>query len=105
VTGPWSTVLAWNNNPLSLLDDQAADLWRQLGAHFIEVRPMCQLHWSADEVPHPEVTVIGDLTGRLKEWFDQRPESFVVLRPDRFVAGAALAQPPPSPAPSPKHST
>ncbi|MEU7011880.1 hypothetical protein [Streptomyces sp. NPDC046332] len=66
---------------------------------------MCQLHWSADEVPHPEVTVIGDLTGRLKEWFDQRPESFVVLRPDRFVAGAALAQPPPSPAPSPKHST
>ncbi|NEB03500.1 bifunctional 3-(3-hydroxy-phenyl)propionate/3-hydroxycinnamic acid hydroxylase [Streptomyces sp. SID13726] len=92
VTGLWFTVLAWNNNPLSVLDDRAADLWRRLGAHFVEARPMCQLHWAAEQEPDSGVTVVGDLTGRLKEWFDRRPESFVVLRPDRFVAGAALAQ-------------
>jgi 3-(3-hydroxy-phenyl)propionate hydroxylase len=90
VTGPWFTVLAWNNNPLAILDDEARETWRRLGAHFVEARPMPQLHWIGDE--HRDVTVIGDLTGRLKAWFDQRPESFVVLRPDRFVAGAALAQ-------------
>lgn len=90
VIGPWFTVLAWNNNPLALLDEQARETWRRLGAHLVEARPMSQLHWHGGD--HPGVTVVGDLTGRLKSWFDLRPESFVVLRPDRFVAGAALAQ-------------
>lgn len=90
VTGPWFTVLAWNNNPLALLDEQAVTTWRRLGAHFVEARPMTQLDWTGGEPS--ELTVVGDHTGRLKEWFDQRAESFVVLRPDRFVAGAALAQ-------------
>ncbi|MFF3503210.1 bifunctional 3-(3-hydroxy-phenyl)propionate/3-hydroxycinnamic acid hydroxylase [Streptomyces sp. NPDC003247] len=90
VTGPWFTVLAWNNDPLAVLDDEAAGIWRRLGARFVEARPMCQLHWTGGE--HSGATVVGDLDGRLKSWFDQRPESVVFLRPDRFVAGAALAQ-------------
>ncbi|MFF1920473.1 bifunctional 3-(3-hydroxy-phenyl)propionate/3-hydroxycinnamic acid hydroxylase [Streptomyces sp. NPDC058221] len=90
VTGPWFTVLAWNNNPLTLLDDRAVETWRGLGAHFVEARALCQLHWADGD--NPEVTVVGDLNGRLKAWFDQRPEAVVVLRPDRFVAGADLAQ-------------
>jgi 3-(3-hydroxy-phenyl)propionate hydroxylase len=36
--------------------------------------------------------VVGDRTGRLKAWFDANPVGFVVVRPDRYVAAAALAQ-------------
>lgn len=90
VLGAGFAVLAWNNSPLAVLDDPARAVWRRLGARFAEIRPMAQLRWDGGD--DPEVTVVGDRTGRLKTWFDQRPESFVVLRPDRFVAGAALAQ-------------
>ena len=36
--------------------------------------------------------MIGDSTGRLKSWFDTHPVGFVIVRPDRYVAAAALAQ-------------
>jgi 3-(3-hydroxy-phenyl)propionate hydroxylase len=38
------------------------------------------------------VTVIDDSTGRLKAWFDTHPVGFAVIRPDRYVAAAAIAQ-------------
>ncbi|WP_324784471.1 hypothetical protein [Streptomyces sp. H51] len=38
------------------------------------------------------VTVVGDGTGALKDWFDVRACGPVVLRPDRFVAAASLTQ-------------
>jgi 3-(3-hydroxy-phenyl)propionate hydroxylase len=40
----------------------------------------------------PEVLVLGDHTGQMKKWFDDRPTPMVFLRPDRFVAGACLTQ-------------
>jgi 3-(3-hydroxy-phenyl)propionate hydroxylase len=40
--------------------------------------------------------VIGDPTGRLKTWFDTHPVGFVVVRPDRYVAAAAVSQHAPS---------
>ena len=40
--------------------------------------------------------MIGDATGRLKTWFDTHPVGFVIVRPDRYVAAAALAQHAPS---------
>ena len=62
----------------------------------VSVRPSTQLHWDAaptdEALRGPEVTVIGDATGRLKAWFDTHPVGFVVVRPDRYVAAAALAQ-------------
>jgi 3-(3-hydroxy-phenyl)propionate hydroxylase len=39
-----------------------------------------------------DVLVVGDHTGLLKKWFDDRPTPLVFLRPDRFVAGACLTQ-------------
>lgn len=41
---------------------------------------------------HATTTVLGDHTGQLKRWFDDRPTPVVFLRPDRFVAGASLIQ-------------
>ena len=62
----------------------------------ISVRPSTQLHWDAAPTGDPreaaDVTVIGDTTGRLKSWFDTHPVGFVVVRPDRYVAAAAISQ-------------
>jgi 3-(3-hydroxy-phenyl)propionate hydroxylase len=62
----------------------------------ISIRPSTQLHWDDAPTGDPreaaDVTVIGDATGRLKSWFDTHPVGFVIVRPDRYVAAAALAQ-------------
>ncbi|CAN5604178.1 bifunctional 3-(3-hydroxy-phenyl)propionate/3-hydroxycinnamic acid hydroxylase [soil metagenome] len=92
VLGPWFAVLCWNNNPRELLGTDAFDRWKALGARFIAVRPQTQLHWNSATSPDPDVTVVGDRTGALKAWFDAHTESFLVLRPDRCIAGASIAQ-------------
>ena len=89
VLGPWFAVIAWGTNPRRHLDDEAIAVWRRLGARFFTIRPMTQLWWEEDD--DPEVTIIGDATGSLKDWFDNQPGSVIVLRPDRFVAGMSLA--------------
>ena len=40
----------------------------------------------------PHDAVVGDHTGRIKRWVDDKPVGAALLRPDRFVAGASLAQ-------------
>jgi 3-(3-hydroxy-phenyl)propionate hydroxylase len=37
------------------------------------------------------MTVVGDLDGSLKRWFEAHAESVVLLRPDRIVGGASRA--------------
>lgn len=94
--GNWWSVLAWGNNPHDLLPERSlADLER-LGARLVAVVPenqraWLQQHW-AHKYPDARVLVVGDHTGALKRWFDARPTPLVFLRPDRFVAGACLAQ-------------
>lgn len=92
--GDWWTVAAWGNNPARLLSaDQLAEVER-LGIRLVSLVPETQRVWAEQrfaDSPVP-VTVVGDTTGRLKSWFDTRACGVVVLRPDRFVAAAALAQ-------------
>lgn len=93
VIGTGFAVLAWNNNPRALLGEQAFGRWKALGASFIAVRPITQLHW--DPPGHgddPAVTIVGDRTGELKTWFDRHTESVLFLRPDRCIAAACIAQ-------------
>jgi 3-(3-hydroxy-phenyl)propionate hydroxylase len=102
VLGPWFAVLVWGNDPRTVFDTAALAALRRLGARLVSVRPPTQLHWEprpnggpTDTAPatgDDPVTVIGDRTGRLKAWFDANPVGFVVVRPDRYVAAAALAQ-------------
>ena len=68
VLGPGFAVLCWNNNPRALLGDEAFARWKALGARFIAVRPMTQLHWTGHD--DPDVVIVGDRTGALKAWFD-----------------------------------
>jgi 3-(3-hydroxy-phenyl)propionate hydroxylase len=93
VLGPWFAVLCWNNNPRKILGDDAFASWKALGARFIALRPLTQLHWTGAETPEdPDVVVVGDRTGGLKTWFDAHKESVLFLRPDRCIAGACIAQ-------------
>ena len=93
VLGPWFAVLCWNNNPRKILGDEAFANWKALGARFIALRPLTQLHWTDAGTPEdPDVVIVGDRAGGLKSWFDAHKESVVFLRPDRCIAGACIAQ-------------
>ena len=93
VIGPGFAILAWNNDPRRLLGEQEFARWKSLGAKFIALRPLTQLHWVADgEQPDPDVVVVGDRAGALKAFFDAQTDSVLFLRPDRCIAGACVAQ-------------
>jgi 3-(3-hydroxy-phenyl)propionate hydroxylase len=102
VLGPWFAVLVWGNDPHAVLDKSALAILGNLGARLISVRPLPQLHYEppregslvegAGHIEATDVFVVGDRTGRLKEWFDQHLVGVVFIRPDRYVAAACLAQ-------------
>jgi 3-(3-hydroxy-phenyl)propionate hydroxylase len=72
------------------LGPDAFERWKALGARFVAVRPLTQLHWTGHD--DPDVVIVGDRCGTLKSWFDAHSESVVFLRPDRCIAGACIAQ-------------
>ncbi|MDT2006170.1 bifunctional 3-(3-hydroxy-phenyl)propionate/3-hydroxycinnamic acid hydroxylase [Rhodococcus opacus] len=89
--GSWWSVIVWGNSPKDVLPQDSLDKLAALGARLVAVVPETQREW-AGRYMDPEVLVVGDHTGRLKKWFDDRPTPLVFLRPDRFVAGACLTQ-------------
>lgn len=91
VIGGWWTLLLWINDPYGLLPPRTLDQLHRLGARLVTVVPENQRPWAEAKL-RDDVVVVGDTTGRLKQWFDTRPVGAVLLRPDRFVAGACLAQ-------------
>ena len=90
VLGAGFAVLCWSNNPRALLGDEVFARWKALGARFVAVRPMTQLHWTGHD--DPDVVIVGDRTGALKAWFDTHTDSVLFVRPDRCIAGACIAQ-------------
>lgn len=88
--GPWLALVAWNNDPRALLDADALARAERAGIRLVSARPAVQLAWPGDATPD-DVLVVGDLDGSLKRWFDARPESVVLVRPDRIVGGVASA--------------
>jgi len=100
VLGNWFSVLVWGNDPRKVFDRSSLDTLTRLGVKLVSVRASTQLHWDDTPTDDPrealDVTVIGDATGRLKAWFDTHPVGFVIIRPDRYVAAAALSQHAPS---------
>ncbi|MGO4188647.1 bifunctional 3-(3-hydroxy-phenyl)propionate/3-hydroxycinnamic acid hydroxylase [Pseudarthrobacter sp. TAF60_1] len=89
--GKWWTVLAWGNNPKGMFSSVELATLEALGATFVAVVPESQRNWAEERYSH-DVIVVGDAEGRLKKWFDDRPTPVLFIRPDRFVAGACLAQ-------------
>ena len=91
VIGPWWAVIVWGNSPLDVLPASAIARLERIGATLVAIVPETQRSW-AEKTMADEVLVLGDHTGRMKQWFDDRPTPMVFLRPDRFVAGACLTQ-------------
>ncbi|MGY5319482.1 bifunctional 3-(3-hydroxy-phenyl)propionate/3-hydroxycinnamic acid hydroxylase MhpA [Neomicrococcus lactis] len=91
VIGNWWTVIVWGNSPKDVLPEAELEKLRGLGAKLVSIVPETQREW-AEKYMDEDVIVLGDHTGRMKKWFDDRPTPMIFLRPDRFVAGACLNQ-------------
>lgn len=91
--GPWFALIAWNNDPRLILDDDARRRLARSGTRLVSARPGVQLHWDENGVSAAGdgVLVVGDLDGSLKRWFEAHAESVLLLRPDRIVGGASPA--------------
>ena len=83
-------LLAWNNDPTRLLGKETVADLKRLGAVFIQVVPEVQRQWAADAAG-ADTIVLGDVQGRIKQWFDDKPVSTLFLRPDRVIAAECLA--------------
>ncbi|QNE16406.1 bifunctional 3-(3-hydroxy-phenyl)propionate/3-hydroxycinnamic acid hydroxylase [Pseudarthrobacter sp. NBSH8] len=89
--GNWWSVLVWGNSPTDVLPAESLAQLKLMGARLVCLLPETQRTW-AEENMDKDVLVLGDHTGQIKKWFDDRPTPLVFLRPDRFVAGACLVQ-------------
>jgi 3-(3-hydroxy-phenyl)propionate hydroxylase len=83
-------IVGWGADPTFGLTPEARRIWTSLGGCFVIAKPDPQLKFH-DDVPEG-VIAIGDIDGRLKDWFARVPESVMLLRPDRFVAGMCSPQ-------------
>jgi 3-(3-hydroxy-phenyl)propionate hydroxylase len=99
VIGPWFALIAWNNDPREILDEDARRRLARMGVRLVTARPAVQLNWDEpepgteqpDRQPDDGVLIVGDLDGSLKTWFDGHAESVLLIRPDRIVGGASPA--------------
>jgi 3-(3-hydroxy-phenyl)propionate hydroxylase len=103
--GPWFALIAWNNDPREILDEDAQRRLARTRVRLVTARPAVQLNWEEPEPvlaaggvvpprpapPDDAVLIVGDLDGALKRWFDGHAESVLLLRPDRIVGGASRA--------------
>ena len=89
--GPWFALIAWNNDPRAILDDDARRRLERAGVRLVAARPAVQLSWEEAESGDDSVLIVGDVDGSLKRWFDAHAESVVLIRPDRIVGGASSA--------------
>lgn len=89
--GKWWTLMVWGNDPHDVLPAETIAQLTELQARLVAIVPDTQYAWAQRDM-HEETLVLSDVTGRLKKWFDDRPTPMLLLRPDRFVAGACLNQ-------------
>jgi 3-(3-hydroxy-phenyl)propionate hydroxylase len=90
VLGNRFAIIGWGSDPTFGLSPLARETWQRLGGCFVLAKPDTQLAFHDDV--SDGVIAVGDEQGRLKEWFSRVPESVVLLRPDRFVAGMCTPQ-------------
>jgi 3-(3-hydroxy-phenyl)propionate hydroxylase len=92
VSGLGWNVLVWGNDPGTLFSPDSLAHLAQLGATLVRVVPQVRRAWTEQNTATVGVptVVLGDVDGRLKAWFDDRPYSVVFLRPDKFVGAVSL---------------
>jgi 3-(3-hydroxy-phenyl)propionate hydroxylase len=90
--GDWWTIASFGNNPARMLSHDEIALAERQGFRLVSIMPETQREWAEKAFADTPVTVVGDIDGKVKDWFDHRACGVVFLRPDRFVAAACLAQ-------------
>ncbi|RAN79186.1 monooxygenase [Bacillus sp. SRB_336] len=90
-TGQGWRVIVWNNDPRAFVSEAEAQTLASLGGTLVHAVPATQLTWAKAKAA-PGVRVVGDESGLLKAWFDERPFSAIVVRPDHVVAAECIAQ-------------
>jgi len=90
-TGQGWRIVVWNNNPTHFLSEATGAKLRAIKAKLVRVVPAVEVPWAVDNTT-PAVTVVGDPDGSVKAWFDQRPFSCFIVRPDHIVAAECLAE-------------
>lgn len=90
VIGNRFAMVAWGADPTYGLTPEARRAWEVLGGCFVILKHEPQMRFQ-DDVPDG-VIAVGDIDGRLRDWFASMPESVVLLRPDRFVAAMSTPQ-------------
>ena len=88
--GDWFAVLTWAIDPRSYLDEAARAFWQRNNARFLTIVPQNQLKEAQRHERASDLVILGDIDQSLKDWFGRHRKSVVVLRPDRFVAAAAI---------------
>jgi 3-(3-hydroxy-phenyl)propionate hydroxylase len=88
--GDWFAVLTWAIDPRSYLDEVARAFWQRINARFLTIVPQNQLKEAQRHERASDLVILGDIDQSLKDWFGRHRKSVVVLRPDRFVAAAAI---------------
>ena len=90
VIGLRFAVIAWGTDPTYGMTPAVRAFWEQLGTCFISVKPQVQMAHASEA--GKGVITLGDVQGRIKDWFTGKKDSIVVVRPDRFVAAMASPQ-------------
>lgn len=93
VIGIRFAIASWGTDPQLHLSQESCDYWRRLGAVFLAIVPVTQLHNFRGSL-RPDTIMVGDARGALHEWFASQDAdgSVVILRPDRVVAGIVQPQ-------------
>lgn len=82
-------IITWGLDPAKLLPAEDVQDLRARGVHFVCAVSPTQKDW-ADANTEIETTVVTDVTGQLKIWFDQHSVGTAIVRPDRFIAAGVL---------------
>jgi 3-(3-hydroxy-phenyl)propionate hydroxylase len=78
----WS-VLAYDADPRSVVDQETSSMWDMLSTRFVRVAPCGQANATAHDCH-----VAHDVDGQLGAWLERHRANLVVVRPDKVVFGA-----------------
>jgi len=94
VTGHWWVLATWGTNPTKYLAPEDLAFCARHRIRLVSFVPETQREWAEKQYADSPaaVTVVGDVSGALKRWFDVRACGAVLLRPDHFVAAACFNQ-------------
>ena len=93
VVGGQFALLSWRCDPLTRAPAALVDQLQALGCvRLVGVRARSGSSEPGMSAASPVVTVIQDMENDLQLWFQKKGVDWVLLRPDRFVAAAGLAQ-------------